>query len=367
MLKFQVQLLVFTLSIFIFLAPTLSTEHHGDTNMCSSESIAKESETSDCGCKVSREDVKLKQEENNDDGVRIEADTEEINIKEENAPKDKNLENYARTNQMVFIPGGTFSMGTDEPVFAADGEMPSRKVTVDSFYLDKYEVSNAEFQRFVDSSNYKTEAEKFGNSFVMENHISEETKAKITQMVAAAPWWLPVDGADWSHPFGPDTDIHDKMDHPVIHVSWNDANDFCKWAGKRLPTEAEFEYACRGGKENRFVWKPVDLNIIQVYAPTANSNDEDLDEFFNDLDTAKTQCKYQDPLIIMVDFNAKVGTEKVDDIGGKHGLGIRNERGEKLIEWCQSNNITVGNTMGFNNLQGENGHGKALVTRPETR
>ncbi|GFN81087.1 craniofacial development protein 2-like protein [Plakobranchus ocellatus] len=90
--------------------------------------------------------------------------------------------------------------------------------------------------------------------------------------------------------------------------------------------------------------KPVDLNIIQVYAPTANSNDEDLDKFCNELDTAKTQCKSQDPLIIMGDFNAKVGTEKVDDIVGKHGLGIRNERGEKLIEWCQTNNIIVGST-----------------------
>ncbi|GFO38874.1 endonuclease-reverse transcriptase [Plakobranchus ocellatus] len=90
--------------------------------------------------------------------------------------------------------------------------------------------------------------------------------------------------------------------------------------------------------------KPVDLNIIQVYAPTANSNDEDLDKFYNDLDTAKTQCKFQDPLIIMGDFNAKVGTDKVDDIVGKHGLGFRNERGEKLIEWCQTNNIIVGST-----------------------
>ncbi|GFN96982.1 craniofacial development protein 2-like protein [Plakobranchus ocellatus] len=74
--------------------------------------------------------------------------------------------------------------------------------------------------------------------------------------------------------------------------------------------------------------KPVDLNIIQVYAPTANNNDEDLDKFYNELDTAKTPCKSQDPLIIMGDFNAKVGTEKVDDIVGKHGLGIRNERGK---------------------------------------
>ncbi|GFO07611.1 RNA-directed DNA polymerase from mobile element jockey-like [Plakobranchus ocellatus] len=88
--------------------------------------------------------------------------------------------------------------------------------------------------------------------------------------------------------------------------------------------------------------KPVDLNIIQVYAPTANINDQDLEKFYNDLDTAKTQCKSQDPLIIMGDFNAKVGTEKVDDIVGKYGPGIRNVRGEKLNEWCQTNNIIVG-------------------------
>ncbi|GFO05072.1 craniofacial development protein 2-like protein [Plakobranchus ocellatus] len=85
----------------------------------------------------------------------------------------------------------------------------------------------------------------------------------------------------------------------------------------------------------KIVGKPVNLNIIQVYAPTANSNDEDLDKFYNDLDTAKTQCKSQDPLIIMGDFNAKVGTDKVDAIVGKHGLGIRNERGrqrEKIMD-----------------------------------
>ncbi|GFO02441.1 endonuclease-reverse transcriptase [Plakobranchus ocellatus] len=85
-------------------------------------------------------------------------------------------------------------------------------------------------------------------------------------------------------------------------------------------------------KEIATYWKHVDLNIIQVYAPTANSNGEDLDKFYNELDTAKTQCKSQDPLIIMGDFNAKVGTEKVDDIAGNHGLGIRNERGATECE-----------------------------------
>ncbi|KAH9518951.1 Formylglycine-proteinrating enzyme [Bulinus truncatus] len=187
-----------------------------------------------------------------------------------------------RTNQMLYIPGGTFTMGTNEPVFIADGEMPARQVTLDAFYFDKYEVSNAEFGRFVEDQKYITEAEKFGNSFVMELYISEETKQKITQMVAAAPWWLPVEGANWQHPEGPDSNITYRMDHPVSHVSWNDALAYCKWAGKRLPTEAEFEYACKGGKSDRlFPWgnnlNPKGehwMNIWQGNFPNINSGDD---------------------------------------------------------------------------------------------
>ncbi|KAK3803123.1 hypothetical protein RRG08_028042 [Elysia crispata] len=280
------------LSIILHAGPVSSMEGENDGGMCSAEKSTdsnsvtdSDSDSSSCGCQASRNDAKSVQEDTTgEEDVTIE--TEEVEQNQGNMVKDDDVafesENFPRTNQMLFIKGGTFGMGTDEPIFAADGEMPSRRVTVDSFYMDEYEVSNAEFKRFVDEKKYKTEAEKFGNSFVMDLYVSEETKSKITQMVAAAPWWLPVDGADWRHPEGPDSDLRDRMDHPVLHVSWNDANHFCKWAGKRLPTEAEFEYACRGGKEDRlFPWgnnlTPKGehwMNIWQGEFPNSNTEED---------------------------------------------------------------------------------------------
>nr|CAD7578227.1 unnamed protein product [Timema californicum] len=162
---------------------------------------------------------------------------------------------YQRRNEMVYIRGGEFNMGTNEPVFVADGEGPARKVTLDDFYLDVYEVSNSEFEIFVNSTGIKTEAELFGDSFVFESLLSKETKSGITQAVAAAPWWLPVKECDWRRPAGPDSSVKGSMDHPVVHVSWNDAVAYCEWAGKRLPTEAEWEFACRDGLQGRlFPW-----------------------------------------------------------------------------------------------------------------
>jgi len=216
----------------------------------------------------------------------------------------------AGPQSLVTVAAGRYRMGDESDwSYPGDGEGPVHDVELSAFQIDRFALSNQLFVEFVDATGWQTDAERFGWSFVFGGLLPDDLPP--ARGVAGSPWWRQVMRSDWRHPEGPHSDIADRLDHPVVHVSWNDARAYCTWSGTRLPSETEWEVAARGGLAGQpFPWgdelEPNGehrMNVFQGDFPGGNTG---ADGF--------------------------VGTAPVDSFP-PNGYGLHNTTGN-VWEWC---------------------------------
>ena len=235
----------------------------------------------------------------------------------------------------VSLQGGRFLMGTDNPLgYTEDGEGPQREIEVSSFAIDRFAVTNGKFATFIEETGYETEAELIGWSFVFGGLLPDDFED--TRGVQAAPWWRQVFEANWRSPEGPHSVIDDRLDHPVVHVSWNDAMAYAQWSGARLPTEAEWEFAAHGGNGFTYPWgddlEPNGKHLMNVW-----------------------QGSFPDQNLI---DDGWYGTAPVGTYPG-NGFGIGEMTGN-VWEWCQDWFTTQHNNQRINPMGPENGETKVI-------